>query len=433
MSKSILTFILVIIFSNILFSQVFTTYTYPHYCHKIHCDQNNRIWYGGDNGFDVKYEFSLFRYDGSSWEGVKVKDDQYFFNCIESSPDGSVFINTSSEIMYYKNDEWKWLKLSPFTQEDIMFDKNNKLLFSSKEIEPIDDIGSYFQTFLFEYDIQSKILKKIRDYGKYPTLNSNGFYEKSILDYTRDVDGNLYLIEFFRDPKNILLSMYDCNEFKSINLPVDESKINSIYYTLKLATYESHLVLYYYYSEEKIHKLFHYNGGELIRSDVDLSALMYQKIRKIKYDSNGVLWFASGKGVYFLKDEKLYQFTEDDGLLSNDCTDLDFDKYGNVWIAHEIGVTKIEDPYSSFNETANSNDCFIFPNPTDNIAYLHHNIPFSKSLCVEVFSSDGELQQRVETKHENIIRINTSDLSGGLYIIQVTDGKELETLKLIIE
>lgn len=428
----ILTMILIISFSNVSFSQKFTTFIYPQYCHRIHCDQENNIWYGGDNGFDVKYELTLFKYDGYSWEGIKLKEDQSVLNCIISGPEGYVYFNTQSEIIYIANDQWKWLKLSASSQENLMFDKNNKLLFSSKEQEYVTDFASNFQTFLYEYDFQTKIVRIIRDYGKYSTLNDAGRYEKTILDYINDKDGNLYMMEIFRSPINALLTKYDGNKFENINMPVDVKNKNSFYYTIKIAIHEGILVFYYYYSKERIHKLYHYDNHEWIRKEIDLSALMYEKVKEMKFDNNGVLWFASGIGVFFIKDDQFMQFTEDDGLLSNNCTDLDFDKYGNVWVAHEIGVTKIEDPYSSVKDTGYSEDCYIFPNPTDNIAYLHHNIPLSQNLYVEVFSSEGILQRRFETQYEHTIEINIANFSSGLYIVNISNGIIQNSFKLII-
>ncbi len=428
-----LTLILIIAFSNVLISQKFTTFTYPQNCHYIHCDQENNIWYGGDNGFELKYDLALFKYDGHSWEGIELGEYQFVLNCIVSGPEGSVFVNTPSLIFYYKNDQWKWLKPSITTQENLMFDKNNKLVFSSKESEYITDFASNFHTRLYEFDMQTKIVNVIRDYRKHSTLNDAGRYEKTILDNIKDEEGNLYLIEIFRDPNNVLLTKYDGNKFENINMPVDVKNINPFYFTINLAIYENNLVLYYYYTNERIHKLYFYDDSEWIRMDVDLSALLYEKVKEMKYDNNGVLWFVCGNGVFFLKDDKLKQFTEDDGLLSNKCSDLDFDKYGNVWVAHEIGVTKIEDPYSSVKETAYYNDSYIFPNPTDNVAYLNHNIPFSQILYVEVFSSDGILQHRLETQYEDTIEINIANYPKGMYVVNISNGIKRNSLKLIIQ
>jgi len=431
MRNAILLIILFSGFSQTSNSAKFTTFTYPNGCFYIHCDQQNNVWYGGDNNSDVKNEYSLFKYNGDSWEGIKPNDDRCFWNCIISSPDGFVFFNTKSDIRYYKNDIWKWLDLSTGGHDNLMFDKNGRLIFSSTHVEYVTDYGSNFHSYLYQYDFQTKKVVELRDYGEYSALNF-GFYDRTLLDYKKDDAGNLFLIETIRNPFRINLTKYDGNVFTNIELPINSSNVinNS---NLKIAIFENHLTLYFYSSQNKNHILYKYENNKWTKKEVDLSGLKYKTVYKIEYDNKGVLWFVSEIGLFYLKDDLLNQFTENEGLLSSSCYDLDFDNLGNLWVAHEIGVTKIEEPYNSVNDYKSPTDFIILPNPTNNKAFLYHNLPLSNNLIVEIYSIDGKLKQNFESQYKEIIELDVSNLTIGMYLVTISNGISSSSTKLIIE
>lgn len=63
-------------------------------------------------------------------------------------------------------------------------------------------------------------------------------------------------------------------------------------------------------------------------------------ITGIAEDSWGVLWFSTyGEGLYYYKDQRLFNLDEDDGLTGNDIYAIQVDHQGRVWAGTDAGLS----------------------------------------------------------------------------------------------
>lgn len=66
------------------------------------------------------------------------------------------------------------------------------------------------------------------------------------------------------------------------------------------------------------------------------------KINKLLYSNDGILWISTyGEGVYYYKNNRLYNINTDDGLNSNDIYDIVLDLDNNLWASSDQGLNKI--------------------------------------------------------------------------------------------
>jgi hypothetical protein len=78
----------------------------------------------------------------------------------------------------------------------------------------------------------------------------------------------------------------------------------------------------------------------------------------------------------------------------------------------------------------------IYPNPTSNSCGIKFNVNQTKTLAVNVFNIIGEkvqtIQKNIYEEGEHEVKLNTSNLSNGLYIVQINDGTRAINKQLII-
>jgi ligand-binding sensor domain-containing protein len=67
------------------------------------------------------------------------------------------------------------------------------------------------------------------------------------------------------------------------------------------------------------------------------------QIWRIFQDSKGKYWFGSnGRGVYYLDENELKQFTTTDGLVNDTIRGIQEDKNGNIYIETPEGISKFD-------------------------------------------------------------------------------------------
>jgi hypothetical protein len=82
-----------------------------------------------------------------------------------------------------------------------------------------------------------------------------------------------------------------------------------------------------------------------------MDPLLKTQIIEITFDKSGALWIATiGEGVLRLKNSKVKQITENNGLVSNICTSIATDKYGNIWVGTNKGISCIQKPDAENNK-----------------------------------------------------------------------------------
>lgn len=68
--------------------------------------------------------------------------------------------------------------------------------------------------------------------------------------------------------------------------------------------------------------------------------LLKSQISAMTKGTGGYIWIATiGNGLLQLKDNKIIQFSEKDKLISNSCTAVTLDQYGNTWVGTNKGVS----------------------------------------------------------------------------------------------
>lgn len=81
-------------------------------------------------------------------------------------------------------------------------------------------------------------------------------------------------------------------------------------------------------------------------------------------------------------------------------------------------------------------DLQLFPNPATDNCHLKFNLSQTKTLEVQVYNILGEKVQSIEksiyNEGENELRLNTSSLDNGMYIVKVYDGTRAVNQQLII-
>ena len=78
----------------------------------------------------------------------------------------------------------------------------------------------------------------------------------------------------------------------------------------------------------------------------------------------------------------------------------------------------------------------VFPNPSSNLCSLKFNLSQTKTLVVNVFNVLGEkvytIQKSIYYEGDNEIKLNTTQLFNGMYIIQLHDGTRAVNKQMVI-
>jgi hypothetical protein len=136
----------------------------------------------------------------------------------------------------------------------------------------------------------------------------------------------------------------------------------------------------------------------------------------------------------YLKDN----YTEETTELENGDNEIDFNVDSSISesvasdrfeLAFEPETLNIQD-----NELDNNN-IQLYPNPSSTgIVYLKHQNTFNGDVDIELFSMAG---QKVNVSSEPVsnseLKINTSSLSTGVYLVRLSHGQQSTTRKLIIQ
>ena len=98
---------------------------------------------------------------------------------------------------------------------------------------------------------------------------------------------------------------------------------------------------------------------------------------------------------------------------------------GGVWkrALSEMGIE--ENNYKS--------NITLYPNPANNkVTITNNNLP-AKETTISIFNIQGELMLSEKFKEQNAIELNISKFAGGIYILKIQIGNEIENKKLVIQ
>ena len=82
----------------------------------------------------------------------------------------------------------------------------------------------------------------------------------------------------------------------------------------------------------------------------------------------------------------------------------------------------------------NSGNFLLYPNPATDLVQISSNINSSNIESIVIFDVLGKVVKKVEAVNSNQTNINVSELSSGVYMVEVaTDNKVKQVKKLVIK
>ncbi len=91
--------------------------------------------------------------------------------------------------------------------------------------------------------------------------------------------------------------------------------------------------------------------------------------------------------------------------------------------------------FQEINEPVNTIEgCKAYPNPVKDELYISFNMAKNATVTVNIFNSMGQVVENIQgscTSGMQLLTLNTSDLSSGLYIVQILTGKDQKMLKIL--
>ncbi|WP_395056370.1 agmatine deiminase family protein [Flavobacterium sp.] len=121
-------------------------------------------------------------------------------------------------------------------------------------------------------------------------------------------------------------------------------------------------------------------------------------------------------------------------VVGIDCRNL----YKSGGMVHCVTQQQPTTALGTVNHTLeNSIDLGIYPNPTNGNASIRFSLTETKSIKVEIYNiigtKVGEVKETNYNIGENTIALNSSNLSNGVYICQISsEGKQIASTKLVI-
>ena len=184
-----------------------------------------------------------------------------------------------------------------------------------------------------------------------------------------------------------------------------------------------------------------------VNNDYYLNDVTFKEGNKIKIDNQNNVWVTtSNNGIYILSNIENSWIEEisgninyeNYGLISNNVYDLEFDDYGFVYVATDMGISIFETSYS---KNINPSNISISPNPFkigEHSELLITNVP--KNSEIKIMNLSGYLVKDFYLgKHDKKLNWNGTDnygnyLSTGVYLVSLYnyDSKSTGVGKLAI-
>lgn len=169
--------------------------------------------------------------------------------------------------------------------------------------------------------------------------------------------------------------------------------------------------------------------------DFDTVGLFFAEIFSAKFDCNkNLLWekhYGEKNDIEFFSEGKL---ASDGGLLIAGWT-ANFDdppfKYNSIVVKTDCNGKLEWNTESCINPT--TIETTIFPNPFFDYINIHlPNIPKENKLEIKIFDLKGSLIEINQFENLNVIQLNLSKYSSGLYFVKITINEtEIEVYKII--
>jgi hypothetical protein len=76
------------------------------------------------------------------------------------------------------------------------------------------------------------------------------------------------------------------------------------------------------------------------------------------------------------------------------------------------------------------NELRLYPNPSSDLIYIDYKA-LSKAVTIEIYDVRGQLLKNIKMNNQSTNVISVSDLSSGLYLLKVNDGKNTKIQRFV--
>lgn len=177
--------------------------------------------------------------------------------------------------------------------------------------------------------------------------------------------------------------------------------------------------------------LVHYDGTNWIYYDETNSGMPastgIEDFPDVAIDYDGNKWLASGSGlVKFDGTDWTVYTTSNSDLPSNIVTVVEVDSINNVWVGTENGLVKITPSAPSSIVETEILGYAVYPNPTTGILKIHglNGFPIERLTILDL---SGKVIRDFPLKNN----IDISDLSSGLYLLEVQSKLGIQTSQVV--
>jgi ligand-binding sensor domain-containing protein len=172
---------------------------------------------------------------------------------------------------------------------------------------------------------------------------------------------------------------------------------------------------------------------------------LFNKVNVAAADEDGNIWFGTNRGLGKIDTNQNLTFirTDNSGLPRNFIYDIKVDKHNNIWIGTLSGglavynenslVLDVDDVAFEQEEL----ELHIYPNPTS-LQHIHINgkIDEKKFSTLRVYDQSGrviiEIDPEIQNQNQIDIGVDISELSKGMYIVELSGQEAVVREKLMV-
>jgi len=162
--------------------------------------------------------------------------------------------------------------------------------------------------------------------------------------------------------------------------------------------------------------------------------LVHDKVKAVFVDSDDFIWFGTNGGVSRYDNFSVWttytNANTSGGLINNKIKGISFDaNTGNFWFATDGGVSKLSGIILSIKDvTQNEISLSYYPNPHNKIVTIKFDEQYNQVLFTLV-DVKGQIVKKDKYRNKNIIKVDMSVLSKGIYFGKIVTEKVFQRLK----
>ncbi|PKP23004.1 MAG: hypothetical protein CVU05_01510 [Bacteroidetes bacterium HGW-Bacteroidetes-21] len=155
--------------------------------------------------------------------------------------------------------------------------------------------------------------------------------------------------------------------------------------------------------------------------------------RDIQFDNAGNMWagffadYNQDGGVSFFNGISWTNFSTDEGLVNKQVIRLALDDQ-YVWVATGMGVSRIFFNSGVADHSFSNVKCKTYPNPVQDYLTIE-----PENISVTITISDLSGKQLLQESFNSAGEMDTRMLNAGMYLLQISDGSQIQSSKLIVE